>query len=143
LRDWSRELQKSPNGLAAVKGSATEFIEQLGGGPRRLTSLVPLRQDSQGHFVVERKASRQPAADAEGVNVAMLSRNGWRHGRQVSLRALDYAQIDGVHFSAANKWLERCGASGWEVAWPEPSVDVAVLNCYQVRSPVLMIQEPG
>lgn len=85
----SESLEKSADRLAAVPGSAAEFVDQLGRGPRRLTPLVPLGQDSEGLVVAEREASRQPAADLESVNVSVLSRNGRRHERQVTPRPLD------------------------------------------------------
>ena len=134
-------LEQSADWLAPVPSSAPELVEQLGSGPGRLTPSVPLGQDGEGLFILEREASRQPAADAEGVNVTVLSRNRGRHRRQIPPRAIDYAQIDGTHFSRANEWLERSGADGWEVLRFEPPVNMAVLNRDEVRLLAFMIHE--
>ena len=37
-------LEQSPDGLASVSSSTPELVEQLGSGPWRLASRVPLRQ---------------------------------------------------------------------------------------------------
>ena len=86
-------LKKPTDWFVAVPRSASELVDQLGRGPRRLTALVPFRQHGEGLFVVEREASRQPAADAERMNVAMLPRNGGRHGRQIPSCPLNYVRI--------------------------------------------------
>ena len=138
LRD---QLEKSPDRFAAVPSSPPELVDQLGGGPRRLTPRVPFGQDGEGLFVVEREASRQPATDAEGVNVTMLSRNRGRHRRQIPPRALAYAHTDGMRLSRANRWLERSSADCREVLWPEPPVDIAVLNRHEVWLLVLVVEE--
>jgi integrase len=48
-------LEKSPDRFAAVPSSAPELVDQLGGGPRRLAPLVPLGQDGEGLFLIERE----------------------------------------------------------------------------------------
>ena len=96
-------LEKAADRFPAVPGSAAELVDQFGCGPGRLTTRVPFGQNTKSLFVVEREAPPQPAADAEGVNISMLSRNGRRHRRQVPLRTLNSIQILRTQFFRVNR----------------------------------------
>src|SRR3989442_832635 len=79
-------VQEAPDRLVPVATCPLELVEQRSFGPRRLASRVPVDQERQGVRIAEREAPHEPAADAKRVHIAVLSRDGRRHGTEVAAR---------------------------------------------------------
>jgi hypothetical protein len=75
------------------------------------------------------------------MNVAMMPRNCRRHRRQIPPGALNYVRLARVRPSLTSKRLRGSGADGWEVLWPEPLVNMAVVNRDEVLLLALVIKE--
>ena len=81
--------EQSTYGLPPVSARSRDLLSELALAPGRLTSAVPVLQDSQRFAVCERKASHQAATNAERVHITMASLNrGWQYS-QVATRAFN------------------------------------------------------
>src|SRR4029453_19030958 len=87
---WSWALFQQPSDwLAPISASPTNFVCQFTFGPRRLTARIPLVEKLQCISIGQCEAADEATANAEGVQVAMLSGNCGRESRQVSAGTFD------------------------------------------------------
>jgi hypothetical protein len=82
-------LQQSADWFTPIPSRSAELVEQLRLRPGGLAPSIPIGKHVQRLFVIEREASRDPAADAERMDVAMLPFDGRRHHCHVALRSRD------------------------------------------------------
>ena len=68
-------LQQTSNRLAAIPAGASQLVDQITFGPRRLTPGIPVRQQREGLMIREHKTSHQATTYAECVHVAVLAGN--------------------------------------------------------------------
>src|SRR5262245_20917933 len=134
---WSL-LEQATNRLAAVTASPRQFVDEFTVGPRRLTAGVPVAEHVQRLVVRQREAPDNATANAERVNIAVLSGDGGRNGGDVlprSVNRIPGPSRDGHGDRRCKRWRL------WKISRFEHLVFVAILDAHDVRGRAFVIYE--
>src|SRR5204863_71876 len=109
---------------------------------RRLTMRIPVGEDAERIRVGQRKSACEATADAERMEIAMLSRDCWRHRREIAARSVDHIPCSpNRHDCGGRSRRWRCGEGGRNIRRCVAAIEASVLDRDEVTGLVLVVDK--